>query len=182
MSFELSTRTVLWLPQWRTDGPLSYSLALLAVAALGIAHEALSARRLAAAAAWAGAGAAGGVGGGAAGAGGAGGGRASNDGGERGEPLLSASASPASAAAARRRRRERAGSYALSLVTSYLLMLAVMTYNVGVFAAVVAGMSTGFFWFGAGGGGGPSASAAAAGALASRARLLNQDPCCPQPL
>lgn len=139
MSFELSTRTVLWFSQWQTDGPFSYALALAAVVALGLAHEALNARRVAAAAS-------------------------------------TAAASP----------RDRALGYALSLVTSYLLMLAVMTYNVGVFAAVVSGMAAGFFVFGTGGGGGASSGAGPSSSSSSRARLLaqqqqqqQQDPCCP---
>lgn len=143
MSFEWSTRTVLWFPQWQTTGPMSYALALACVAALGLAHEALSARRLAAA-----------VGG-------------------SGQPPLAP--------------RDRALAYALSLVTSYLLMLAVMTYNVGVFVAVVAGMAGGFFVFGAGGAGAAVAGGGGGGSSSSsRARLLGaavaaaqQDPCCP---
>jgi copper transporter 1 len=142
MSFELSTRTVLWFSQWRTEGPFSYALALSVVVALGFVHEALQRARLASA----------------------------------------GSASP----------RDRALSYGLSLVTSYLLMLAVMTYNVGVFVAVVAGMAGGFFVFGAaaaaggGGGGGGGGAGGSSSSSSSRARLLaaqqqqqQQDPCCP---
>jgi hypothetical protein len=199
MSFELSTSTVLWFPSWRTDGPASYTLALALVICLGLAHEALAARRWAAAAAAAAPGAGAGAaassssddGGGAdaplllasdgaaaaaarqqqqqqqqqrGGGGGGGGGGGS-----------AASLSPATAA--RRRQRDRALAYALSLVTSYLLMLAVMTYNVGVFVAVVSGMALGHYLFSTGGGQGGGVN----GGLrlsASRARLLHPDPCC----
>jgi hypothetical protein len=172
MSFELSTRTVLWFPSWSTEGPLSYALALALVASLGLAHEALAARRLRDA----------GIGGDRAAAssssddGRGGGDGAEADGGAAGgsrhqhqQPVAS---SPAAAAAAARRRRDRALAYALSLVTSYLLMLAVMTYNVGIFAAVVSGMAAGHYLFSPAAGGGGLAAAGG-----SRARLLG-DPCC----
>ena len=37
--------------------------------------------------------------------------------------------------------------YALNLTTSYLLMLAVMTFNVGYFLAIVGGLALGHFIF-----------------------------------
>lgn len=39
------------------------------------------------------------------------------------------------------------GLYAMNVVVSYLLMLAVMTYNVGYFLAIVTGLALGHFLF-----------------------------------
>ena len=37
--------------------------------------------------------------------------------------------------------------YAVNVAISYLLMLAIMTYNVGYFFAIVGGLSVGYFLF-----------------------------------
>lgn len=60
--------------------------------------------------------------------------------------------------------------YGLNIATSYLLMLAVMTYNVGYFFIIVAGLALGHFIFL------PAASAANPAAM-----VTLSEACCPQP-
>ncbi len=57
--------------------------------------------------------------------------------------------------------------YALNAATSYLIMLAVMTYNVGYFLTVVLAMGVGHFLF---------------SRKATQLGVLRQDPCCDVPL
>ena len=65
--------------------------------------------------------------------------------------------------------RHAAGSllYTANIATSYLLMLAVMTFNAGYFVTVVLSMGLGHFLF-----------ARRAGQLG----VLRQDPCCDVPI
>ena len=66
-----------------------------------------------------------------------------------------------------RARTTLTAAYAVNVVLAYMLMLAVMSYNVGCLVAVVAGLVAGHYFFTSG----------AASGLAGRAQA---DPCCPQ--
>lgn len=136
-TFYQSTSLQLWFDGWTTSTPLGYAVALAGLALLGAANEGVAATRAAAA-------------------------RAAAKGccpcgsGRQGEeqPLLAAGAPPRPCCAGRVSPGARllsaaaspagaAATYALHAVVSYLLMLAVMTYNVGAGLAVVGGLAAG---------------------------------------
>ncbi|KAI8469758.1 MAG: Ctr copper transporter family-domain-containing protein [Monoraphidium minutum] len=130
MSFELTFDTILWFKSWHPTTAAGWLLSALGLAALGLAHEALASYRVALA---------------------------------RGAPptpgaLLGYTPMPAAAGggggggsgdafAPLATRALHSSLYALNLGTGYLLMLAVMTFNVGYFFTVVISMGIGHLLF-----------------------------------
>eukprot|EP00884_Botryococcus_braunii_P014752 jgi/Botrbrau1/23278/Bobra.0102s0021.1 len=128
MYFTATDHVILWFKSWHIAGPFWYSLSLAALFGLGIFQEWLLFFRIGFAS------------------------RASNSKASRtsfdaessvghpllGHPLLSSTLNA---------RFGSSALYALNLVISYLLMLAVMTYNAGYFLAIVGGLTVGHFVF-----------------------------------
>ncbi|CAL8468944.1 g8485 [Coccomyxa elongata] len=123
MYFTASTHVTLWLKQWHTHTSVWYAVSLLGLLALALIQEFLSsyrasfARRLA-----------------------------------KTGPLDSSSSAEipligSSLRAASGPRVVVTVLYALNVAISYLLMLAVMTYNVGYFVVIVLGLAAGHFIF-----------------------------------
>jgi copper transporter 1 len=156
MYFEAGTHVTLWLRSWHTSTHLQYAISVVGLLLLAVIAECLAALRARLARA-------------AAAPGGAGSGNAvwPDDAGagpqSAAEPLLGFVTARASTPA--RLRAVLALLYAVNIAVAYLLMLAVMTYNVGYFVAIVAGFGLGHFAF---------ADLKAGGAVSG-------DACCPQP-
>lgn len=122
MFFQATLHTVLWFKSWETHSTASYVAALLCLLAFAIFHESMSVIRTKVAAAL--------------------------------KPRKSGvllpveeSYTPVSARDTVWQRVIISSLYAAHIGTGYLLMLAVMTFNVGFFFAVVAGMGIGHFLF-----------------------------------
>ncbi|QDZ22850.1 putative Ctr copper transporter [Chloropicon primus] len=117
MYFTNSYKTTLWFKEWRSESRMDYYFMLFVVTVLGFALEALQSVRR----------------------------DLDNKRGHHYEELLDVQAE----------NREhymklvRAASaflYFLSLLLGYLLMLAAMTFNVGLFLSVIVGMTLGFYF------------------------------------
>lgn len=128
MSFEAGTHVTLWLRSWRTSSVGSYVASLLFLALLAVSSEALSAFRH----------------------------RLSNTGGDgnavrpdveggggASDPLLGFFSARASST--RKHSFLLALLYTLNMAIAYLLMLAVMTYNVGFFVVIILGFGLGHY-------------------------------------
>lgn len=134
MYFMNGIKTILWLKGWATTSLFGYVAALLGLVAFGVAHEALACwranyhARLSRAAQRAASGL----------LDGGGGGESSSD---AAAASVAYGRSPPTPLA---QKLTLAAFYVGNAATGYLLMLAVMTYNVGVFAAVLLGLGAGF--------------------------------------
>ncbi|KXZ41512.1 hypothetical protein GPECTOR_421g280 [Gonium pectorale] len=125
MAFEYGYKTTLWFSSLRTDTVASYAAVLLGVFLLAVLHEGLAAHRQMAQA-----------------------GRAL-PGAASSEQQLEGLAGKrvAHVVAGPSERLRAAALHVLSLGLGYLLMLAAMSMNAGVFVALLAGFGAGFFAF-----------------------------------
>lgn len=121
MYFQLSYRTILWFKEWHTRSAGTYAAALIGLAIFGILHEALASFRVV----------------------------YNRSKTSVGYTTLAASPEPGAQRPSTDFTHKAVTSalYALNLASGYLLMLAVMTYNIGCFLAVVIGMGIGHFLF-----------------------------------
>lgn len=128
MYFEATTSVTLWFKEWKTDTSGKYAGSIIGLLLLCLLQEGISRGRLLATRRWAGSSF-----------------RSLDSSSEAGHP------DPVfSFASYGRHLPTRIGLtalYALNVTTSYLLMLAVMTFNVGYFITVVAGLALGHFIF-----------------------------------
>ncbi|KAJ9507793.1 ctr family copper transporter [Haematococcus lacustris] len=120
MAFTSSIHTTLWLSPWTTTNVYSYGASLLALVALAVLHECLACYRSHCIARFSG---------------------SSRGGSSADDPLSVHRHGPSPAGA----KLWLSGLYCASMTTSYLLMLAVMTFNVGFFLAVVLGLGLGYY-------------------------------------
>lgn len=120
MTFEAGIDTVIWFDWWHPSTPLTYALSLLMLAAFGVAHEALAAYRVTLAVSTSGKKAAA-----------AAAAATRSFSGSITDPLTPFAGGGGGGKSHLHKRLTASGLYALNLTTGYLLMLAVMTFNVG---------------------------------------------------
>lgn len=122
MFFEASMHTVLWMKSWETTNPFLYIISIACLVALALSHEALVNWRSSLLQALS---------------------AKSNGADEEMQPLTTSARDPLPW----KLKLFLSALYSLNITTGYLLMLAVMTYNVGYFIAVVVGLGLGYFMF-----------------------------------
>lgn len=123
MYFTASTHVTLWLKQWHTHTSVWYAVSLLGLLALALIQEFLSSYRAGFAR------------------------RLQKTGALEGSTSAEIPLTGSSFRAASGLRSVLTVLYGLNVAISYLLMLAVMTYNVGYFVIIVVGLAVGHFLF-----------------------------------